>query len=410
MDPHRSSQPGDARGKPGPRSGAAGGLPFSRDTQDGGRLTVQQLEQQLHPRSGTVSGGSGEGAARRRSRSRSRSRRRGDLAQSGGRLLWFSIFIVVAIYLAVLFLNTLSPDKKKAKATAPAKPAASAAASVASVPEPVLPAVRPVTGEGDDGPPVTETVATLRRAQSLATEGRRLLRDRQYAPAEMKFEEAAALSPYVFDILNDWAVALREQKRIAAARDVYLRALAVQPEAIPVRIALAELYAQLGRHEDALELARWVLEKEAYSEEAHQLAAEAYTSKQDYTRAASHWQKLVALNANNQVARNKLGDAQLKTGQLPQAIRTFEGIIRDDPGNSQAYYYLAVAFMQRGEADLAVDVLSRASARFGQQFVVAWTRSRDFDALRDHDRFTRTFGGDLVAREAPVTSPPPAVE
>jgi len=239
--------------------------------------------------------------------------------------------------------------------------------------------------------PVLEIITALRRAQQLAEEGRRLTRSRLFGQAEVKLSEAANLAPDVFSILMDLAQVQRELKQTQTCRDVLVRAISIEPGSIPARLMLAQVYYDLRQNDDALAMAQWALESEPYSEAANQIAAEIYTVMERYELAINHWQKISALNSSNAGAKNNLGSAQLKIGQLNQAIGTFEGVLKIDPANSQAHYYLSICLIKKNEPELAMDVLNRATAKLGQQFVQAWTQSPDFDSLRDLPSFKQLF-------------------
>jgi len=50
------------------------------------------------------------------------------------------------------------------------------------------------------------------------------------------------------------------------------------------------------------------------------------------------------------------------TGQLPDAIREFKDVLKDDPQNVQAHFYMAVCYYRSHRLDEAVDALSRTLA------------------------------------------------
>lgn len=344
------------------------------------RFTVQDVEQQIRAR----------GRRRSRSTTRSRSEQRRE-SQSLDKYVWIAVSLVAVGYLGVLAFHSLrgpAPAKKPpAPVAAPAAPAApTTAVAVAESPEPVaeMPGPPPAAN-------LAEVVKTLKTSDVLLDEARRQARERRFGDADLAFRKAAELTPWRYPVLFEWAESLREQKRWSAAREQLVKAVMVEPDSIAARLALAQACYQLKAWADAMAMASWVLEREPYSEPAHQVAADVLVAQERYSDALVHLQRLVALNSNNHIAENSLGAAHLRLGQYAQAIRCFESVIRDEPGNSQAYYYLALSFLQRNEPDLAVDVLARASSQFGREFVVAWTKSAEFAALQDVESFKRQF-------------------
>lgn len=393
----RTSEPSTAF-KPG------GGYASSSDPFSGERFSVRDVEQQVRQRS------------RDRDFTTSRSRR-AQRREAGGndKVLWLTVFAIAVGYAGFVAYSELRyrrsppPAAETPVAVAPAPPAAPPAAAAATAETPAAPAV-----------PTTPTVATpaepgaaaapvdlaalaadVKKSLRLHEEARRFVRERRFGEADDRFAAAVALTPHRFDVVYDWGQALIEQKRWATARDQLTVAVAADPSSVPARLALAQCAFLLRQYPDALALATWVVESEPYSEPAHQIAADVLTGMEQYDAAIRHLEKLVALNSNNHVAENSLGAVHLRLGRYVQAIRAFENVIRDEPGNSQAYYYLAQCFVQKNEPALAVDVLIRASARFGRDFVGTWTKGPEFASLAQFPAFQENF-----AAPAPATATP----
>jgi tetratricopeptide (TPR) repeat protein len=392
----RTSEPPSAF-KPG------GGYAPPSDPFSGERFSVREAEQQVRQRS------------RERDFSTSRSRR-AQRREAGGndKVLWLTVFVIAIGYAGYVAYSELRYRRSPPPAAEP--PAADSA--VASVPAAAPASIAPVAlppeappAAGVDvpvepvaiGTPVNLAVLTddLKKSLRLHEEARRFARERRFGEADDRFAAAVALTPHRFDVLFDWGQALIEQKRWATARDHLAVAVAADPTSVPARLALAQCAFQLRQYPDALALATWVVESEPYSEPAHQIAADVLTGMEQYDVAIRHLEKLVALNSNNHVAENSLGAVHLRLGRYAQAVRAFENVIRDEPGNSQAYYYLAQCFVQKNEPALAVDVLIRASSRFGRDFVGTWTKGPEFAALAQFPAFQENFGAPAPASATP---------
>ena len=386
----RTSEPSTAF-KPG------GGYASSSDPFSGERFSVRDVEQQVRQRS------------RDRDFSTSRSRR-AQRREAGGndKVLWLTVFAIAVGYAGFVAYSELRyrrsspPPPAAAETSAPVASAPVPVAAPVVIAEPATP-VAPAPVDPGGGIPVDLAALTADVKQSLRLheEARRFARERRFGEADDRFAAAVALTPHRFDVLYDWGQSLIEQKRWATARDPLSVAVAVQPASVPARLALAQCAFQLRQYPDALALASWVVESEPYSEPAHQIAADVLIGMEDYDAAIRHLEKLVALNSNNHVAENSLGAVHLRLGRYAQAIRAFENVIRDEPGNSQAYYYLAQCFVQKNEPALAVDVLIRASARFGRDFVGTWTKGPEFASLAQFPAFQENF-----ATAAPATATP----
>lgn len=180
---------------------------------------------------------------------------------------------------------------------------------------------------------------------------------------------------------------------------------------------LANLFLSSGAFADALVMAQWALEGDPYSLAAHEIAASALLQMEDPAGAITHLRRLTSLNRDDLVAQNNLGVALMKVRSFKEAIATFRGILRVDPGNSVAFYNMAACQAQQGNAIEAVALLGEAAGKFGSTFVLTWAQSRDFDPIRGDERFVRFVArgaqGDAPAADAsgpesPAEVPSPA--
>lgn len=331
---------------------------------------------------------------------RSRKRRRKE-EQGNGKLLWLSLAVVVGVYLALLAIHTIKTGPIVQPALVVKQQAESDSDSSASS-APLLAFSLPSGKTGSPAVSVSNLIQNVSRAQQLTSEGRKFSRSQRSAAAQSKLQEAVLLAPYMYEALVELAVILQEQKDDESAKTMLLRAVSVDPESTKARMMLAQTFFRLRENENALTTALWLLKSQPYSEEAHQIAADVYTSMDRHEAAIYHWEKITRLNSSNRAAKNNLGLAFLGVGKVTEAISEFEDVIRDDPGNSQALYYLAICFIQKDKPEHAVDVLANAASLLGIQFVKAWTKSPEFDSLRDLPSFQKYFSDDGVAIVDPV--------
>lgn len=362
-----------------------GARDFAAETTSDERFTVRDVERDIRR------SGGGRDFSTTRSRKQRRRQERGS-----GLILWLSVFLIVSAYLGLLFFSKVrervhrrhipveAPQSGVDVAANPVE-SASAAEELPQVPETA---------------PVIEVITRIKQAQRYAEEGRRLARNRNYAQAVEKFTQAKDLSPASFQLLLDLAQALWEIDRVVECRDVLIDAVAFKPDSLEARMLLAKAFYDLGQSTDALAVAQWILDGDPYSLEANRICAEIYTGMKRHDLAIAHWQRIAALNADNTEVKNSLGVAQLQVGQVEQAIATFDGILKTEPANSQAHYYLAISLIRKNDPAAAVDALARAKNRLGQQFVEAWTQSSEFDPVKNLPAFARLFPASTPAPDA----------
>lgn len=335
-----------------------------------------------------------------------RRRRRKDSEQSTrrkNRVIWILVGLVIVAYVAVLSLTVMRNRLKRAETrTAPA------AAAGTRPPEarPAAPATN--TAAAGTGLPVIERVQNWSRGARLLDEAATLLNSGRYQQAKERLEKAGQLIPSGVHQRIGMARVLVSERNYRDAEKLLVAAIDEDPTNADVREMLARALIENGRSADAMAVAEWICQADPYSEEGHDVAAAAALSPElnDLPKAIEHLRKLLNLRSDDMIVKNNLGKAYLRAGNVAESRKTFEEIIQTDAQNSQAHYNLAAALVREGRAEEAVSMLSRASARLGENFVATWLSSSDFDSIRSDAGFTALQRRLGAATTAPAPSAP----
>ena len=312
---------------------------------------------------------------------RRRRRRRKEANRQG----WFWL---LALLLLAGFLGLLVYVRKHP--TLLARPAPAAPTPVAEpLPPPVLAGV-PDTAV-DDVPEQTSDI----KARILSwTSARRALEDAATLQREGKLEEAilrlqSALThnPSDLDLRAALAEVLFQQRDFAPAAEQVTRVLAADPERVTARQMLALCYDNLHQHQDALVVIRWMLEKDPYAIEIHQMAARSCLALRMAPEAVEHLKRVTSVQRDNIAAFNLLAQAYTMLGQYDQAESTLEAVLKLDTKNSSSYYNLAVCRARQHQVADVVDVLNQAVTLFGAPFVASWAGSPEFAGLGTNQVF-----------------------
>lgn len=299
-----------------------------------------------------------------------------------GRVTWMSLSGVLLLYLVFLGYSILRvkrhPPAASAEAAKPVQPAAvvtSAAPAVVIAQEPIADRIRIWKGG-------------VRAIEDAA----RQQRDGKFEEARALLEKALAVSPDDIGLRLALARLLVRMKEYEPARVQLLEIIAADPTALEPRLALAETLSGLAWHEQARQVAAWVLESDPYSGEALRVAAQASLSLDNPDDAINHLRRLVNMNRENKWARSNLGLAYLKTGRTREARKVYEEMIKDDPADSAAHFNLAMCDARALDAPRAVETLARAASSFGDPFVFSWLTSTEFDGIRTTEVFSALQG------------------
>ena len=290
------------------------------------------------------------------------------------KLMWLALLLIVGVYGLALVYFTL---KGRARASAPPPSAAAEPAPVAA------PAPR------TDLPPIADQIADWKRAQAMVREAGAMNPDAQLPMIEDRLRAALELAPDHLQAREQYARVMERKLQYAAAEEAWRGVLARDPERTEARARLAATLLAARRPEEALVVARWVIEGDPYSESGHQTAAAALTELKQPQDAITHLRRLAGMNRDDLAVQNNLGVAYLGIRDFASALTIFREVLRVDPNNSVAYYNLAVCHAHRNSTEESVEILMQAARKFGYPFVIAWTRSADFDPIRGHELFTQ---------------------
>lgn len=330
-------------------------------------------------------------------RVRRRRHRQTENGESPGRFVWFAVVLVVVVYCAALALSVLK-TRHKPDLTAPAN----------APPPPVAAPAGPVYNAGPH--PVRDEILSYKKALVFLRDGTADIDAGRLESAEKHLRDASELAPGIIALHSELARLYELKQDFAGAEKEWRVVLANNPESLSARLRLASVFLLGGQPANALETAQWALESDPYSVEGHQIAASALTSLKQPSGAIAHLRRLVSGNQDDLVAQNNLGAAYLAVNDYGNALKIFHDVLRVDPGNSVAFYNIAVVHARRGNVADAVDTLVQAARKLGATFVLTWTQSEDFDPIRAgaaFQRFVEQRGEPPSVEPLPVVSDSP---
>ncbi|MCO5062580.1 MAG: tetratricopeptide repeat protein [Kiritimatiellae bacterium] len=346
------------------------------------------------PLFGPSDAGAPSRSERRRRRRSSRRQHPDDVARSSNKWIWAGLTLVVLLYCAALAFNRFRERRQRSTAS-PNVPVT--ASPVAAVPTATGGSPSSPQTLVQASPTVTEDIASLKKALSLVNSVASN-RDAERASAEEDIlRRAIALAPDLTEAHRELARLLERKKDHEGAEAEWRAVLSRSPDSVAARIRLAAVFLAGGQPANALEMARWALEDEPYSNESHAIAAAALGELQQPREAIVHLRRLVAIDRDDLAAQNNLGVAYLTIADYREALLVFQEVLRRDAGNSVAFYNLAVCYARQALARDSIETLKLAERKFGRPFVLSWTQSADFDPIREGAEFRGFVGSGSIA-------------
>lgn len=190
--------------------------------------------------------------------------------------------------------------------------------------------------------------------------GETLTQAQRYAEADSALRRAAELLPERPEPRNNLANVMSHLGRHAEAVDLYLQALAREPQArAPILANLADTYRQMG----ALAAARTAL-SEADSLDAalpavHLQRGRLERQAGDLPAAAAALARAAELDSGLASARVELGEVLLEAGRAAPAAEAFGAALRLEPASARAWYGLGRARQSLGQRVAALEAYAR---------------------------------------------------
>ncbi len=185
---------------------------------------------------------------------------------------------------------------------------------------------------------------------------------------------------YYFDryVSTDDTLVERQIEQFAQA----IRGNPADPEA---RVSIAEWYLRNDMIEEAIGQGNEALKLDAGNQAALMVLGQAYLAKHDSAAAIETFERIVALNRNNEFAMidrrmnqvyYRLGELYLERAEYRNAAEALHGAIAVDPTDADANFLLAVTYQSLGDHAAAIVAFEEA-LRFVPNFPEAYAGLRD---------------------------------
>lgn len=174
------------------------------------------------------------------------------------------------------------------------------------------------------------------------------------------FDRAYQLTPDDLNVLE-----LRGRAHSMVARDSYSRMAKLAPGSWHVHRVQAELYADEGRHADAVTEYQAAIKLEPGNPDLYEGLGDEYRSMSQLDAAQAAYRKGLELGPANPVGMYNLGSAEVESGDSASGVPLLESMIKVYPGSPVAEYYLGRGLSSLGRNDEAVPWLQKSAAASG---------------------------------------------
>jgi tetratricopeptide (TPR) repeat protein len=192
------------------------------------------------------------------------------------------------------------------------------------------------------------------------------------------------------DLYASFATQFPAQKDAARAKalQVLNRAEKLNPSGPQMRLLLAEGFNSLGDYAKAtqlyLELLKTLPDLPLIRERVRAKLTDIYLKTEDRKRAVEQLQAILRDDPMNSQAYYFLGTIALEDKKLPDAAEYFGRTITLKPDFAQAYYDLAIAQIQMNKAGEALATLNKARQRFTENYLLEFCSGMAYSGQKDY--------------------------
>lgn len=174
----------------------------------------------------------------------------------------------------------------------------------------------------------------------------------QFIKAQQAFNSSLTLNPQQTQTLNNLGNVLAAQDQHKQAIVVFDKALKLSANYPECLSNFAQSLKELGNLESAFKAIEHANHLEPNNSYYLNVKGEIQLAKIDYENAQQTFEKAIAVN-NYTPAHINLSTALKQLGSYEKARTCLQGVIKDEPNNSEAHNHLGVLQEQLGEFDLA---------------------------------------------------------
>jgi len=186
-------------------------------------------------------------------------------------------------------------------------------------------------------------------------------RNRVWQTELMFYETTAKESPMAATILNSLGTVYVRQSRYQDSIKAFESSIAGRPSLVALK-NLANVYATVGRHEEAIATYQKVIALDPLDSAAYAGLGDVFFTRGQYTKAIENYKKSLACYPESTVALFKFADACIADQRYDEAIQALQTVLALSPAeSSRAYRQLAKVYESKNLPDLAAEANRKAS-------------------------------------------------
>ena len=171
------------------------------------------------------------------------------------------------------------------------------------------------------------------------------------------------------------------------AVNAYIRLMSVNPSDKKIQKRLIQALDAFGDDRAVIYMANWYFDQNLYDPDVQRYLANAFFRQEEFEKAEEAFDRVLGDNPNDTDSMEKQAVACMQLGHYDKAVDLLEILRKRNYQNPEYYKQIAIcnAQMKRGEA--TVDTLGQAAQLFGQQMVLGILQNPKLDPVREDPAF-----------------------
>ena len=162
-------------------------------------------------------------------------------------------------------------------------------------------------------------------------------------------------------VFYNLGIVYEKLKNFPKAKEAYMKALEIEPDAIDAIYNLGLVCTELGEYEHAIQCFEYVISSDEKDSNSYFNLGLVYFKMKDYPQALEFFQKTIDLNDEDIYAHFYIGNIMKELGDNDGARSEFYKVLDISPEYSWAYYNLAVIDYENGNLQSALEKLSKTT-------------------------------------------------
>ena len=253
-------------------------------------------------------------------------------------------------------------------------------------------------GDGAAGDSFADRIKGWQEADRLIGVADALLLRNNYDEAIKRCQDALRLDPGHMEALKKLGVLYYEKGMYPEAVNAYIRLVSIDPSRKEMKKLLIAALDANGDAESVVAMAQWFRDTNGFDEDVHRYFASALFKLEEYTEAATAYERLLKGSPQDAGALQRLAAAYMHLEQYDQALVALGQLQVINYRDIDCYKQLLICHAQLGNGPEAVKVLGKAAHLFGQNTAVGWIADPLLDPIRE-DRTFQAFADRVGGKE-----------